>query len=163
MKPRGSALAPRQLPNNDCGRLNVRRLMSPPDLGRALFLFHNNDIPDYITSKIRMFADDTIRHCSIKTEMDKKIVQKDLSHLEQSWSMSLHPQKCSVLCVMRRRRKQSTSFTAIPSRTLTDSKCLGITISSDNKWNSHINNTIQSQQDSKFSPAKHQNTQQEND
>ena len=36
-------------------------------LGPSLFLFYINDIPDGITSTVRLFADDMIAYLTIKT------------------------------------------------------------------------------------------------
>ena len=69
-------------------------------LGPSLFLFYINDIPDGITSTVRLFADDTIAYLTIKSNRDCTTLQNDLDKLiiwEQKWKMAFHPDKFYVL------------------------------------------------------------------
>jgi hypothetical protein len=51
-------------------------------LGPILFLCHINDLPDSVTSSIRLFADDCLLYRTIKTAKDHKKLQADLEQLE---------------------------------------------------------------------------------
>ena len=54
-------------------------------LGPMLFLLFVNDLPDWIRSSIKMFADDTKLWTAIKSVTDSKELQDDLNCLK-SWS-----------------------------------------------------------------------------
>ena len=66
--------------------------------GPALFLMFINDLPDDLSSKTRMFADDFIVYREITSTQDQTTLQDDLDKLaawEEKWGMDFHPQKCS--------------------------------------------------------------------
>ena len=65
-------------------------------LGPSLFLFYINDMPDNITSTLRLFADDTITYRTVSS--DNNTLQEDLNKLAK-WEemMQFHPDKCVVL------------------------------------------------------------------
>jgi len=48
-------------------------------LGPSLFLFYINDMPDNITSTVRLFADDTIAYLTVSS--DSNTLQEDLNKL----------------------------------------------------------------------------------
>ena len=57
-------------------------------------------MPEGITSKVRLFADDTIAYLTISSDQDARTLQSDLDKLtkwETSWLMAFHPEKCNVL------------------------------------------------------------------
>ena len=47
----------------------------------SLFLFYINDMPEGITSKVRLFADDTIAYLTISSDQDARTLQSDLDKL----------------------------------------------------------------------------------
>ena len=113
--------------------------------GPILFLAYINDLPEPVRSRVRLFADDTAMYLAISSLSDANILQDDLSKLEQwekSWDMNVNPAKCQVLHVTR-------SKTPIPSKyflqnteleSATAAKYLGVTISGDLSWGTHVNN-----------------------
>jgi myo-inositol-hexaphosphate 3-phosphohydrolase len=113
-------------------------------LGSSLFLFYINDIPDGMTSTVRLFADDTIAYLTIKSNRDCTTLQNDLDKLsiwEQKWKMAFHPDKCNVLSITRNKTPIKYSYT-LHGHQLEHAdkvKYLGVTIQSDLKWDSHIN------------------------
>ena len=70
-------------------------------LGPLLFLCHKNDLPQTVTSHVRMFTDDCLLYRQINGQNDHHTLQKDLKNLEEwanKWGMRfnakqvLHPQ-----------------------------------------------------------------------
>jgi len=71
-------------------------------LGPLLFLIYINDLPDCITSRVRLFADDCLMHREIHNPEDQLALQKDLDILEQranKWGMQFNPSKCNILSI----------------------------------------------------------------
>ena len=114
-------------------------------IGPILFLVYINDLPDCVSSSIRLFADDTIIYRHIKSEADGQALQDDLRHLEdweRSWQMEFHPGKCTVLRITHKRKPIIRQYYLhnLQLETTTESKYLGVTVTSDLKWNRHIDN-----------------------
>ena len=117
-------------------------------LGPSLFLYYINDMPDNIRSTVRLFADDTIAYLTISSDADKDHLQEDLNQLadwEDTWMMKFHPEKCNVLSISKKKTSMRYSYTLHGHRLehVTSAKYLGVTISSDLKWNTHISNICQ--------------------
>src|SRR5664279_5689277 len=71
-------------------------------LGPLLFLLYVNDMPQWITTNIRMFADDTKLWHKISTTLDSQLLQNDLNSLEKwstIWQLKFNPSKCKVMHV----------------------------------------------------------------
>ena len=69
-------------------------------LGPILFLAYINDLPQYVKSKVRLFADDTVIYLAIKSSVDCIQLQQDLLSLENwesDWKMEFNATKCNVL------------------------------------------------------------------
>jgi hypothetical protein len=116
---------------------------------QGLFLdqasFCITSIPAGITSTIRLFADDTIAYLAIKSKRDALTLQQDLDKLsnwENNWKMAFHPDKCNVISITRNKKPIKCNYT-LHGHTLdhvTKAKFLGVSIRSNLKWESHINN-----------------------
>ena len=90
-------------------------------LGPILFLVHINDLPECVSSSVRLFADDCLLYRVIKSYQDHLDLQKDLKNLENwatKWGMKmLHSpgQKENIFyvstgqCFPKRSDKQSLS------------------------------------------------------
>ena len=52
------------------------------DLGLTLLLIYINDLSNFIKSRVRLFADDTILYSTIRTPSDCEQLQHDLNALE---------------------------------------------------------------------------------
>jgi hypothetical protein len=75
-------------------------------LGSSLFFFYIKDMPEGITSKVRLFVDDTIAYLTISSDQDARTLQSDLDKLtkwETSWLMAFHPEKCNVLTITKKK------------------------------------------------------------
>jgi hypothetical protein len=77
-------------------------------LGPLMFLLYINDIGNDITSKIRLFADDSLLYLAISTKDDCKRLQQDLDRMvnwTKTWQMIFNPLKCYVLKITKKKMK----------------------------------------------------------
>ena len=116
-------------------------------LGPLLFLIYINDISTVVNSEIRLFADDCILYRQIQSSTDVNILQEDINSLlrwANKWQMKFNVSKCCILPITR--CKQPHSFTyklgndAIS--TVKSHQYLGVNISSDLRWNLHIQDIV---------------------
>lgn len=78
-------------------------------LGPTLFLIYVNDIPNIVTSTIKLFADDTKIYRELNNVDDTFALQSDLDSLEnwtKSWQVKFNSEKWEV---MRMTHKQDKS------------------------------------------------------
>jgi len=118
-------------------------------LGPLLFLIYINDLPEYVrSSKVRLFADDTAIYLSLTVASHSSLLQQDLQQLEQwetKWDMQINPSKCQVIQITKRKTVIPTQY--LLHNTILESvpsaKYLGVTISHDLSFNTHIDNITQ--------------------
>ena len=85
-------------------------------------------------------------YLTIKSNRDCTTLQNNLDKVslwEQKWKMAFHPDKCNVLSITRNKTTVKHTYT-LHGRQLEHAdkaKYMGVTIQSDLKWNSHINNS----------------------
>ena len=104
-------------------------------MGPLLFLLYINDLPQHVTSEVRLFADDCLLY--------RDLEQRDLEQLHAwslTWGLSFNATKCYVMAITN--KKQPSSFlyslggrvlSKVPSTTY-----LGVTLREDLQWESHI-------------------------
>ena len=71
-------------------------------LGPLLFILYVNDLPQWITNHMRIFADDTKIWAKISSEKDSCSLQTDLDKLNDwsnRWLLTLNAAKCNVMHV----------------------------------------------------------------
>ena len=112
-------------------------------LGPILFLVYINDLPDELSSQVRLFADDTAVYLTIGGAEDGKVLQTDLDRLsvwEDRWDMEFNPSKCQVVRVTSSRTLFNIAYTLHGQvlEVVTSAKYLGVHISNGLSWNPHI-------------------------
>ena len=116
-------------------------------LGPILFLIYINDLPEYIKhSRIRLFSDDSMTYRQIKSQSDCLKLQEDLEAAikwEQDWLMSFHPDKCNIMNITIKRNPIHFYYNMHGHilESVQHATYLGVTISTDLKWNTHIQQT----------------------
>ena len=110
------------------------------ELGPLMFLCHINDLPDSVKSQVRLFADECLIYRQIKTPKDHQMLQNDLKELEiwaAKWGMRFNAKKCNILSI----RQKSSHFYKLDGEILQQVESipyLGLTISEDLQWKTHI-------------------------
>ena len=113
-------------------------------LGPILFLVYINDLPESITSQVRLFADDTAVYLTITDkDTDGTTLQSDLDKLQEwsrKWDMSFNPSKCQVIQATKARVPIPTSYSLHGQtlKTVSSARYLGVDIASSLSWNTHV-------------------------
>ena len=110
-----------------------------------LFSLYINDMVG-IESEIRLFLDDCGCYRQIaSTEYTSKL-QKDIDQLgkwARKWGMRFQPVKCNIMQLTRKRIKKINVVNSLEGTILENIdkiKCLGVTVSKDLKWYTHVSN-----------------------
>ena len=114
-------------------------------LGPLLFLCHINDLPERTRSAIvRLFADDCLLYRTIRHLNDQLALQEDLRQLEiwaSDWGMCFNAKKCYVLSVNSKKFSFYYQLDGTILKHVDNNPYLGLLISKDLKWASHIEKT----------------------
>ena len=112
-------------------------------LAPLLFLCFINDLPNRITSKIKLYTDDVLLYTTINSQDGCHRLQQDLDTLEQwalDWKMSFNIQKCEFLRIINKKHPIIAQYT-LQNQTIkevTHAKYLGVTIDKNLSWSEHI-------------------------
>ena len=110
-------------------------------LAPLLFLTYINDLPDLLSSSVRLFADDALLHGVTTDQFGCDVLQDDLYKLEL-WQMKFNPSKCKVLCISNKKvpPMRNYEFCGSNLEQVQSVSYLGITINDKVKWSEHISN-----------------------
>jgi hypothetical protein len=113
-------------------------------LGPLLFILFINDLCSGLSSSIRLFADDTVVYREINSPDDHRVLQDDMNCIVnwcKSNQMSLNAQKCNIMSVTRLHHPSLFDYIMndIALARVNVYKYLGIHITSDLSWDTHIN------------------------
>ncbi|WP_240991768.1 hypothetical protein, partial [endosymbiont of Tevnia jerichonana] len=112
-------------------------------MGPLLFLLYINDLPNNLTSNVRLFADDCLLYLPIKSNNDTSLLQKDLLKLEEwqnTWLMKFNPYQMLYNDISL--KKPTPNFYTFCGQQLKSvkSQCyLGIQISNTLNWTAQCN------------------------
>lgn len=110
-----------------------------------LFLIYVNYITDNLLSITRLFADDTSLAFTISNVKDLEgILNHDLREISKwsrKWLVSFNPDKTEVL-YFGNQRPPLLEFNGKILTTTETHKHLGVTLSKDGRWQTHVNNII---------------------
>ena len=119
-------------------------------LGPLLFLIYINDISENLQGSARLFADDTSLSCSSRNFQNLQLnINDGLKHLHEwfrCWLITFNPSKTELLLL-------SNTFIDFDMQLVMDNfvlkivdmhKHLGVILSSNNKWNKHVELIIKS-------------------
>lgn len=110
-------------------------------LGPLLFLVYINDLTENITSSVRLFADDCVLYIEpSKIPMMLNYFRMILTGWESKWLMNFNAQKCFLLRITGSRSPIMTKYSLGKSilEETTSHSYLGVEISQDLKWDTHI-------------------------
>ena len=119
-------------------------------LGPLLFISFINDISNDLNGMTRLFADDTsLSYSSANLDDNQHALNDDLSKLSawaKKWLITFHPQKTEVMLISN--TFIDHNFELVMDDTVLEivdiHKHLGVILSSNNKWTSHIDSIIKS-------------------
>lgn len=108
-------------------------------LGPLLFTSYLFDLVDHIETHMKNFADDGKLYAN--PTLSAVQLQEDLKNVEEwsrLWGMRLNESKCTVLRIGPNNPKQEYSLNNTILSSVAEQNDLGVTITSDLKWESHI-------------------------
>ena len=112
-------------------------------MGPLLFLLYINDLPDCVTSHVRLFADDCLVYRPIHSFEDQVALQRDLEALTswaEKWGMRFNPGKCVIMSTVGKKGPTPYFYTLCDTilARADESTYLGIVIQNTLRWSSHI-------------------------
>ena len=116
-------------------------------LGPLLFLLYINNITEWISSTVKLYADDKEIFREINDPIrDCQLLQDDLNNLSdwaRKWQLRFNADKCETMRITHSRDKSETNyFLEKPLKDVDNFKDLGVTITKDLSWGNRISITV---------------------
>ena len=116
-------------------------------LGPLLFILCLSDLPEGISSQVRLLADDCILYREINKLNDFQNLQKDIDTLcnwESKWQMKFISDRCYIMHATHKRNPLLMTYkmNGRPIEATASHAYLGIGINNKLSWAEHINNTV---------------------
>ena len=112
-------------------------------LGPLLFIAYISDLSALIRTNISLFADDTKLYCNPLKDKDSFL--RDIEVLEEwadTWLMKLNKEKCYILHLGANNPHYTYELKGLELKAVNQHKDLGLIVSSDLKWATHIAQTV---------------------
>ena len=109
-------------------------------LSPLLFLTYINDLPNGLTSTVKLFADDTLFYEVVVEDSDSDNLRDDLNKLEiwqLEWQLQFNPSKCSIICIQISPPQRTYFFCGSKLEQVDAASYIGITFNSKLKWSDH--------------------------
>ena len=119
-------------------------------LGPILFVIYINDLPELVSSKVYLFADDTKIFRVISKDTDRLELQEDLNKLSNwsdKWLLKFHADKCKHMNIGRKKEEpdeKAYQYKLNDSllQTVKEEKDIDVTIDDELKFETHISEKI---------------------
>ena len=116
-------------------------------LGPLLFLLYINNIIEWISSTVKLYADDKEIYREINDPIiDCQLLQDDLNNLNdwaRKWQLRFNADKCESMRITHSRDKSETNyFLEKPLKDVDNFKDLGVTITKDLSWGNGTSITV---------------------
>ena len=114
-------------------------------LGPILFVIFINDLPNEVTSKILLFADDTKLYREVGNQVDSSSLQTDLTNLTlwaEKWQLPFNQSKCAVIHLGRNNRKVNYHMKGEEVKISTLEKDLGVQVDVELKFHEHVSMAV---------------------
>jgi len=111
-------------------------------LGPTLFLIYINDLPQSVSCKVSLYADDTLLYAEVNNKIQQETFQRDLNSLfnwSLKWKMPFNTDKCEVIIFGKTDDASHLySLGDTTLRTVKEAKYLGVIMQSNLKFDRHI-------------------------
>ena len=112
-------------------------------MGPLLFLLHITDLPENVTSKVRLFANDCLLYRPINNASDQLALQRDLDSLVEwsnKWGMKFNAKKCESIRMYRKRNPLTRMYTISGQilQEVSSARYLGVNITNKLDWSKHV-------------------------
>ncbi|MES9905174.1 MAG: reverse transcriptase family protein [Sedimenticola sp.] len=114
-------------------------------LGPILFLIFINDLPEIVTSAVKLFADDTKLYREIASANDCELIQEDLNKLSNwtdTWLLRFNAAKCKSMHLGRQNKQHKYYIeegdTRINVEQIKLEKDIGVNFDNELKFSEHI-------------------------